>query len=261
MKVRSIELIRLDMKKLLAILVFISISSIILAQESLLKQANQLYSDGKYTEAIAAYESILASRSESAALYYNLGNSYYKSGMIPQAILNYERALRLEPNDEDVAFNLQVVNSMVVDKMDQVPEFFLTTWMRSFRQSASLETWTGYTIVSFLLLLISIALYFLSGRSTIKKSVFVAGIMLLVVFGISFSNAKAWHNDLTHNKAGIIFSPSAMVKGSPDAKGTDLFMLHEGTKVELMDSIGEWTEIRLINGNEGWIERKHLEII
>jgi len=261
MKVTSIEFIRSSMKKLIGLFVFISFSWTGFAQETMLKQANQLYSEGKYSEAVSAYESILAAQSESAALYYNLGNAYYKSGFIPQAIINYERSLRLAPNDADVAFNLQVANSMVVDKMDPVPEFFLTSWMRSFRQSASLESWTAVTVISFLLLLIGIGLYFLSGRSLVRKAGFVSGILLMLMFAISFSNAKSWHNDLTHNKAGIIFSPSAMVKGSPDDKGTDLFMLHEGTKVQLLDSVGNWAEIRLVNGNEGWLEMKHLEII
>lgn len=248
--------------RFLAILgVFLSLHTGMFGSESLLKQANQLYADGKYSEAISSYESILSSQVESAALYFNLGNAYYKTGKIPQAVLNYERALRLNPTDEDIQFNLQVANSLVVDQLDNVPEFFLNVWMKSFRQIASVQTWTLLTLISFVLLLLAVWFYFTSHRIDFQKLSFVLGIVLLVTFSVSLTHTLSWAHELKASDAGIIFSPSALVKGSPDTQGTDLFMLHEGTKVQVIDSVGDWAEIRLVNGNEGWLEFRHLEII
>lgn len=228
---------------------------------TLFDKANQLYAEGQFKEAAQTYEQILNENKESADLYFNLGNAYYKLNQIPQAILNYERALRLSPQDEDIQFNLEAANLLVVDQLDAVPEFFLSKWIRSARQSLSLETWTSLLIVSFILALVAFAFYRISGSRAIRKFSFVFAIILLTNALVSTIAARNWHAELSGQHTALIFSPSAMVKASPDQSGTDLFLLHEGTKLEILDQMGEWYEIRLINGNEGWIEGRHLEII
>lgn len=228
---------------------------------TLFDKANQLYSEGRFEEAAQSYEQILNENKESAELYFNLGNTYYKLNRIPQAILNYERALRLNPRDEDIRFNLEAANLLVVDQLDVVPEFFLSKWIRSARQSLPLESWTLILLISFLLALIAFAFYRISGSRMLRKFSFILSLFLLSNAIVAFIAARNWYAELNGQHTALIFSPSAMVKASPDQSGTDLFLLHEGTKLEILDRMGDWNEIRLINGNEGWIESRHLEII
>jgi tetratricopeptide (TPR) repeat protein len=250
------------MKRILFLfLAFLTLSAHSSSENALFDQANQLYAEGQFQQAAATYEQILIQGKESDALYFNLGNAYYKSGLIPEAILNYERALRLNPQDEDIRFNLEAANMLAVDQLDAVPVFFLSTWIQNFRQSFSLNTWSILALISFLLMLIAFAFYRISGSRSIRKVAFGAALTLSLLVLISLVSAQKWYQELNSDESAILFSPSAMVKASPDKSGTDLFLLHEGTKLEILDAIGDWSEIRLVNGNEGWIESRHLVII
>ncbi|HEX8548986.1 MAG TPA: tetratricopeptide repeat protein [Cytophagaceae bacterium] len=223
--------------------------------------ANQAYQKGQYENAIKSYESILAQNKESYDLYFNLGNAYYKTGNIPKAILNYERAKTLEPNDEDVLFNLGMSNLKVTDKIDVLPEFFLNSWWKDISESKSSNFWAWITILLFWLVFFTIVL-FLMVRSENFKRLSLAGIILsLVLFGFCFLLASHQYQHQAHSKHAIIFSPNLYVKSSPTAKSTDLFILHEGTKVKILDEVGTWRKIRIANGNEGWTEAEGLEII
>lgn len=251
-----------SMKTILFLLgLMMSFSSWAAGENTLFDKANQLYADSRFEEALQIYEQILSSDKESSELYFNLGNAYYKTNRIPDAILNYERALRLNPQDEDILFNLTAANQLVVDQLDEVPEFFLAKWIKSARQSLSLDTWTYLMLISFLLAFVAVAFFRISGSRVIRKLSFVMMMILLTGALVSFIAARNWQEELSGENTAIIFSPSAMVKASPDESGTDLFQLHEGTKLEILKSLGEWYEIRLINGNEGWIESRHLVVI
>jgi tetratricopeptide (TPR) repeat protein len=233
----------------------------ILAQDSRFKQGNDLYTEGKFEEAVEMYEGVLQSGLESSALYYNLGNAYYKSGQLPEAILNYERALLLAPQNEDIRYNLELAYSQTADEIDQVGTFFLTKWFQSIRSLNDSDGWAIYSIIAFILFLIGLGLYLFGRNVAIKKAAFSFAIVFLIVAGTTLSFSSHQKTKLVERSHAIIFTPTVNIKSSPDQSGTDLFVLHEGTKVELISKLGEWWNVRLQDGSEGWIHESDIEVI
>lgn len=248
---------------LILLLAQFSATSSGLAQDlsEVFKSANSAYQQGLYEKAIENYESILNQGKESYELYYNLGNAYYKTGNLPKSILNYERAKTLEPNDEDVIFNLGMSNSKITDKIDILPEFFLNSWWKGISESKSSNFWAWVTIILFWLVFAMIVLFLISRAENSKRLSLLGIIVVMLLFGFSFLLASYQYQHQANSKYAIIFSPNLYVKSSPTAKSTDLFILHEGSKVKILDEVGEWRKIRIANGNEGWAEVKGLENI
>ena len=249
------------MKRLFFILLTILLVTTKLSAQDLLQAANEAYTQNDFAKAIELYEAALKENGESATVYYNLGNSYYKANKIAPSILNYERALLLDPGNSDIRFNLEIARLKTVDKIDPIGEFFLTSWFRSVQNLLSTDAWSKFGIVCFILLIGSLFLFFFSRKILIKKAGFYAGICLLVltVFGNIFAyNQK---KSLTERNSAIIFAPTTTIKSSPAESGTDLFILHEGTKVQLKSKIGDWNEIETADGNVGWIKRGEIEVI
>jgi tetratricopeptide (TPR) repeat protein len=231
------------------------------AQDSLLHQANEDYAKGDFQAAANSYEELLKANGESAIVYYNLGNSYYKLNKVAPSILNYERALLLEPGNSDIRFNLEIAKLKTVDKIEPVGDFFLTEWFRDIQNLLSTNAWSSLSIVCFILLIACLFLFFFTRRVFIKKSAFYIGIglLIIVVFGNSFAyNQK---KKLTLRNEAIIFIPTTTIKSSPDSSGNDLFILHEGTKVKVKNKIGDWNEIETADGNVGWIKSSEIEVI
>ena len=231
------------------------------AQNDLLQQANEAYSKNEFKEAAGLYEELLKTNGESAIVYYNLGNSYYKLNKIAQSILNFERALLLEPGNKDIRFNLEIARLKAVDRIEPVEDFFLTEWFRSIQNLLSTDAWSNFGIACFILMIACLFLFCFSRRIFLKKTGFFVGLGLLicVVFGNCFAyNQK---KKLTNRNAAIIFAPTTTIKSSPDNSGTDLFILHEGTKVELKNKLGDWNEIETADGNVGWIKSSEIEVI
>ena len=232
------------------------------AQDDLFKQANEAFTKNEFQEAAGLYEELLKANGESAIVYYNLGNSYYKLNKIALSILNYERALLLEPGNKDIRFNLEIAKLKAVDRIEPVEDFFLTEWFRAIQNLMSTDAWSNFSIVCFILLIICLFLFFFSRRIFIKKlGFFIAmGLMVGVVFGNIFAyNQK---KKLTQRREAIIFAPTTTIKSSPDNSGTDLFILHEGTKVRLKNNlVGSWTEIETAGGDVGWIKSSEIEVI
>ena len=224
-------------------------------------EADSAYAHGQYQQAIAQYEALLK-QGASADLYYNLGNAYYRTENIPEAVLNYERALLLSPGDRDIRFNLQIARSKTFDKIVPESEMFFVTWYRSLVSTMSVDGWARTALVALALTIILLLVYLFSERIWLRKAGFFGGVALLVLF--VGANIFAWQQkkDLLNRKGAIIFAPAVTVKSTPAANGTDLFILHEGTKVVITDgSMKEWKEIRLADGKEGWIESKHIRVI
>lgn len=223
--------------------------------------ADSAYVNGNYQEAIKVYESLLK-HGESAELYYNLGNAYYRTENITRAVLNYERALLLSPGDGDIRFNLQIARSKTIDKIVPESEMFFVTWYRSLVNIMSVDGWGRMALVSLVLVIVLFLVYLFSARVWVQKVGFFGGGILLVVF--VFSNFFAWQQrqQLLNREGAIVVAPSVTVKSTPAQNGTDLFILHEGTKVVITDgSMKSWREIRLADGKEGWIESKKIELI
>lgn len=231
------------------------------AQEELIKEAETAYTQENYPEAIQKYESILDNYGQSSQIYYNLGNAYYKSGMLASAILNYERALLFDPGDSDIRFNLQLAKERTIDKIEPIGDFFLKEWFTTIQNMGSTDVWAQLGVFSFILFIGCLLLFFFSRWIRLKKIGFYLGLVFLVI--VIFSNifARNQKKNLVNRSAAIVFSPTVTVKSSPDTSGTDLFILHEGTKVSVKSKVGEWNEIELEDGNIGWMPMKDLEII
>jgi tetratricopeptide (TPR) repeat protein len=251
------------MKKILFFLVSISSVLYVNAQEAdaLMENANNLFVDGKFQEAVVAYENILELGYESSDLYYNMANAYYKQNVISQAILNYEKALLLAPNNDDVKYNLELCNRLVVDQIEVLPVFFITSWIRSLRNMFSSDFWALISITAFGIALFFISMYLYSKGIGFKKLSFWFGFILVIVSSISFIFSNQQKNKIVAGKTAIIMSSSVTVKSSPDASGTDLFVIHEGTKVIIDDKISDWNEIKLSDGSKGWLKKENLQII
>ena len=231
------------------------------AQNNLLQQANEAYAKGDFQAAADSYEEVLKANGESAVVYYNLGNSYYKLNKVAPSILNYERALLLEPGNSDIRFNLEIAKLKTVDKIEPIGDFFLTEWFRDVQNLLSTDVWSELSIICFILLIGCLFLFFFSRRVFIKKLGFYIGICLLIV--VIFGNFFAYNQKekLTQRAEAIIFVPTTTIKSSPDASGTDLFILHEGTKIKLKSKLGDWNEIVTASGYVGWIKSSEIAVI
>ena len=217
-------------------------------------RADTLYAQGHYPEAARVYSGILKRGYESADLYFNLGNAYYKSGQVTKAILNYERARLLAPNDDDIKYNLDLAQAHVVDNIQPLPEFFLTKWWHSVINTHSADEWGVQSMVAFFIFLILFVLFLFAQSVRRKKLAFWVSILSLTWSAFTFSFASSQKSKLTHRNTAIITAPTVTVKGSPSETGTELFIIHEGLKVKLTDSLGTWKEIQLADGNKGWVQ-------
>ena len=219
------------------------------------------YIKNDYTTAIQIYEALLVD-GEAAEIYYNLGNSYYKAGEIAKAILNYERALLLQPGNNDVRANLEVARSKTIDKVESLLEIFFVTWIKALINSMSVDAWAVFAIICYLLLIVALYFFIFSKRILWKKIGFVTGILFLIVAVSANIFASKQKERLVNRNAAIIMTPSVVVRSTPSDNGTSLFILHEGSKVNIKDnSMKEWKEIRLNDGKVGWVPTSTIEII
>ena len=225
-------------------------------------QADSAYINNDFASAIHLYENILANQGESADIYYNLGNSYYKMDNIAKAIVNYEKALVLNPGNGDIRFNLELAQSKTVDKVTPMSEVFLITWFKSLTNTMSEKGWAKMGIVTFILMLLCLALYFFGKKIALKKIGFIAALCLLLICILSNVFASSQKCKAQSHSTAIIMAPSVTVKSTPNEGGTDLFILHEGRKVNIKDNtMREWKEIQLEDGNAGWVPASVIEII
>ncbi len=231
------------------------------AQNEDITKANSLYKKADYQGAAQLYEDIATRYGVSAELYYNTGNAYYKAGEVGRSILNYERALRLSPSYDDAKANLELAQTKVVDNIVQVPPFFVKRWIALFIKILSTDQWYVVSVVVFIVTLLCF-LYFIFGNNLmIRRFAFYGAFVLLVITITTVTFASIRHNQQNNHNEAIIMSPTVVIKSSPDKSGTDLFQLHEGTKVTIKSKLDEWTEIVVGNGNIGWLESKNIEKI
>ena len=228
--------------------------------QDLLQTGNQYYLDGKYEMAVQSYQSIIDSGYASAELYYNLGNAYYKSHDITMALVNYERARILKPNDPEINHNLVIAREFVVDRIEVLPEFFLRKAYVNFVKIFDADIWALVSVITFGLALGLFLAYFFLNQLFIRKLSFWTGILFILISASTFLFALQQNNLVTKHHQAIILTPSVTIKSSPDEdSGTDLFLLHEGTKVAISDELGDWREVILSDGNSGWL--KEIDLI
>ena len=236
--------------------ILLMIPGFLFAQEEntqLWEKANAYYTTEEYQQAISAYEQILSSGEESAKLYFNLGNAYYKAGDVNNAILNYERAKLLAPQDKDIAFNLQIANQFVVTKIDPLPQPFFLRWRTRVVNKYPTDTWAAISIASFVIFLLLLGLFFFSRVAAVKRLSFWLGILVVVFSGFTYSFAAKQKTRIVNRDSAVVFCPRVTVKSAPRESATDLFLIYEGLKVQITDSLDTWKEIKLADGNEGWL--------
>jgi tetratricopeptide (TPR) repeat protein len=230
--------------------------------DSLWNNAGKAYTEGLWQDAVQGYEQISSMGLESAALYCNTGNAYYKSGNVPKAILNYERALKIDPSYEDARYNLEYLSEQIQDKIDPVPAFILGVWMEKVCRLMDSDAWAVMFIVLFALTAAMLLLFLLAATVAGRKTGFSLGIITIImaVFSLTFS---LWQkNDYESTDAAVVMMPVAAVKSSPSAESSqNLFILHEGTKVFIIDQVGTWFNIELADGRQGWIKASDIETI
>jgi Tetratricopeptide repeat len=229
--------------------------------DGLMNEANQLYQNKMYEEAIEKYNSILELNYESSALYYNLGNAYYRSTKIGMAILNYERGLKLDPNNEDLLYNLSIVKARTIDRIKEVPKIFIVEWWELLISSLSTTMWQIVVILFYILLLASITLYFVTKSGTAQRvSIFTT---LIGLSGAIFFSIILFANVQRESSTdfGIVTTHTISAKQSPNETSDDLFVIHEGLKVAVQEVFGEWNKIKLSDGKVGWLPINSLEMI
>lgn len=254
------------MKKILYIF-FILISVNAMSQsvsgdrEAKWSEANNYYAQGEYTPAILLYEELLGGGEHSEELYYNLGNAYFKNNNLGKAILNYHRALLLNPGNEDTQYNLALSTARTVDKIEPAPEFFLKTWIKAFGGMMSSDAWAVVSLLALAATLVAVILWLVSNSLPLRKLGFYTAIIAVIIGAVAISYSHNAYSKQTASLDAIILNTAAPVKSAPATSSKDLFLLHEGTVVTILNTMGEWSEIRLEDGNKGWIQSTAIEKI
>lgn len=233
-----------------------------LSANAITKQnADDEYAKGNYQQAIKDYQEILKT-GVSSEIYYNLGNAYYRTDNITQALLAYERALQLSPGDNDIRFNLQYARSKTIDKITPETEMFFVTWYNSLVNFTSVDRWANTAIVSIVMALLLILVFLFAPQMWARKSGFYGSAVFLLLFAFANLFAFQQKHELETKQGAIVIAPTVNVKKTPAASGTDVFVIHEGTRVDITDrGMKQWRGIKLADGREGWLKTSQIEEI
>ena len=227
-----------------------------------LAEGDSAYIQGDYLKAISVYEWIVDNQGSNATLYMNLGNCWLKRDEIAKAILYYERAYLIDPSDPDIRFNLELARTKTVDKVNAVNQLFIVVWFKKLLAILDVNGWAVMTVVLFALCILMAGVLLFSKKRGIRKISFSFSVIFLLLSILSFIFATTQMGNIKNRDTAVIMSPSVTVKSTPSSGGTDLFIIHEGHKVQILDSsMKEWVEIRLEDGNTGWIPINVMEII
>jgi tetratricopeptide (TPR) repeat protein len=229
--------------------------------ETTKSKADTALIEERYSDAIGLYEEILAQEYVSAEIYYNLGNAYFKAKQIAPTILNYERALKLAPKDEDIQFNLKLANMSVKDRIEEIPQLFFITWWEAVLNTFSTDGWAWSAIISLILALGGLLLFRFLTEEGMKRLTFYSGIIALLWFGFSIYSAQKNYDYAVNDKRAVVFASTVNAKSAPDQKGKDLFVIHEGLVVSTSDELNGWIRIKLSNGSVGWIPENSVQPI
>ena len=222
---------------------------------------NKAYIEGNYDKAIEEYTAILDGGEYSMKLYYNLANAYFKVGANGKAILYYNKALRIAPSQEDIRHNLALAEAQTKDRIVEIPEFFLNRWLRTMRNSMSCTAWSVLSLVWLGVMLAFGLLFLLASRIRVRKVGFYGALFAFVLFVATTSFAVSSRNDMLSHSEAVVMGTAISVKSSPDRSATDLFVLHEGTKVKVLTEVDEWIEVVIADGKKGWTLRSNIETI
>ena len=246
-------------RTLLIIITLIALQSTAQDIDNLFVEANKLYNNGCYDSALILYNQIVDQQYESAMLYFNMGNTYYKKHNYPMSIFFYEKAAKLNPNNADIKQNIAIANLHISDKIEPMPEVFFKRWWRSLSNALGTDTWAVVTIIILALLLGCLMFFFKSNSKALRKTGFYTGLVALILLIISINITIQKHNYLNSHDEAIIMTPTITVKSSPTTNSVDLFVLHEGSKVNILDETSSWLKIKIANGSTGWLPEESME--
>lgn len=244
------------------IYIFSLFCSLGLAQNStLFKQANSLYNDAKYEEALNKYEKILESDTHSAALYFNIANAHYKLNHIAPSIYYFEKAAILNPNDKDIKNNLAFANNMTIDAIEILPQTSISKSVNKIITLFSFDGWAITTVCLVMLFVVFYLAYYFQESTGRKRVFFSSSIIAMLLSFIALSLSFISYNQAKNNKPAIVFAQETQVKTEPKLKSDDAFILHEGTKVQVLESFNNWKKIKLIDGKTGWIAKEDIKML
>lgn len=229
--------------------------------EQLWDRANTAYINGDFHLAAETYEQIVDRGLGSVKLYYNLANACFKEDRLGKAILYYERALRLAPGNDDIRYNLSVAEARTKDNIEDIPEFFLTTWLRGVRHAMGCTAWSLLSLAMLAAMLALFLLYLLAQRLTLRKAGFYGTVIAALFFMLTTWFAVGERREMLDDTRAVVMMASTSVKSSPIKSATDLFVLHEGTVVTVTGRLDNWCEIAIADGKKGWLECKKIETI
>lgn len=241
------------MKKTFYIVLFLFSSISIAQNETLFEQGNALYNDGNYTQAVEKYQAILENGKHSAELYFNLGNTYYKLNRIAPSIYYYEKALQLAPDDKEILNNIAFARNMTIDVIDTIPEVGFSKFVNNLTNMMSFDVWSKLAIGFVILFVILFLSYYFSQTSLKKRIAFVVSSTSIIFACISLVFAYHNYNLKKIDKPAIVFAKESQIKSEPNLRSSEAFKLHEGTKVQILDTVNNWKKIKLADGKTGWI--------
>lgn len=230
--------------------------------DSLWNQAVKDYTEENWQAALDGFTAIEDGGYVSKELYYNIGNCYYKLGhSLGKAVLYYERALKEAPSYKDAEVNLAIAREYTLDRIDAVPEFILLTWIKAFRDTLSSDAWAWIALSLFLLTAVLVLVFRFSGSLPLRKTAFALAVISLIFVIISAVFAFNLRSVAESGDSAVVTVPVSSVKSSPGSTDQSLFILHEGTKVSVLDRLGDWYRIELSDGRQGWLGTDDVEII
>lgn len=241
-------------KYILPFIVMLFASVVSFANTALQLKAEKAYADKNYKDAITCYEDLLTQGFSSYKLYYNLGNAYYKNNQLGKAIYNYELANKLQPNNEDVKTNLRIANEKTVDDIQSKENFFLGALKSGLVNFFTTTNWAWLSIASLIVCLVLAFLFFVTNNMILKRLGFFISLISLIVFISSMALGYTSLHNKQQTKFAVIIVRESKIHEEPNTTSSSKFSLHEGTKIKVLETNTEWTNIKLENGNEGWIK-------
>ncbi|WP_298893936.1 tetratricopeptide repeat protein [uncultured Psychroserpens sp.] len=250
------------MKQLFYILIlFISTSASFAQNEALFKEANSLYNEANYAEALDKYESILETQEHSAELYFNMANAHYKLNHIAPSIYYYEKALLLKPRDKDIQNNIAYARNMTIDAIEVIPEVGFSKLIKTITNTFSFNNWAKLCVALVVIFVILFLGYYFSHSTAKKRVAFVTSLSCLLLACVAFAFAFHKYDLVEKDQPAIVFAQEAQVKSEPNLRSAETFKLHEGTKVQVLDTVSSWKKIQLSDGKVGWVLNEDIKML
>ena len=227
--------------------------------EDLLARAEQSFLDGQYPMAVANYMSVIEKGEHSSAIYYNLGCAYFQQNQIGKAIINFARAKALNPGDVDIQYNMELALAKTKDKIEPTEKFIIARWLESLSTTQSSSQWTVTSLILLLITAAAVVLWLITQRLSLRKLGFFVGLFAAVALLLSIICGTQALDREDSTASAVIMNNAVSVKSSPSEGGKDIFILHEGTEVDILQSLDTWSEIRLKDGNRGWLQTSAIE--